>query len=37
MMSDAGKRLIESAQQVLDFAKAEDYRVHIPEAWPEYG
>jgi putative transcriptional regulator len=35
MMSDAGKRLIESAQQALDFAKGntatEDYRVHIPD------
>lgn len=35
MMSDAGKRLIESAQQALDFAKGtaniEEYRVHIPE------
>jgi putative transcriptional regulator len=34
MMSDAGKRLIESAQQALDFAKgnaaADNYRVHIP-------
>ena len=34
-MSKAGKRLIESAQQALDFAegKAEvsDYRVHIPD------
>jgi putative transcriptional regulator len=34
-MSDAGKRLIESAQQALDFAKgttnAEEYHVHIPE------
>ena len=34
-MSDAGKHLIESAQQALDFAKgnatAEDYRVHIPD------
>ena len=35
-MSDAGKRLIESAQQALDFiegkADAAQYRVHIPEA-----
>lgn len=35
MMSDAGKRLIESAQQALDFlegkAKVEAYRIHIPE------
>ena len=34
-MSDAGKRLIESAQQALDFARgtadSTDYRVHIPE------
>lgn len=35
-MSDAGKRLVESAKQALEFAKgAADtsaYRVHIPEA-----
>lgn len=35
-MSDAGKRLIESAQQALDFAKgttsAEEYHVRVPEA-----
>lgn len=34
-MSDAGKRLIESAQQALDFiegkANENEYRVHIPE------
>ena len=34
-MSDAGKRLVESAQQALDFAKGdaptEGYRVHIPD------
>ncbi len=34
-MSDAGKRLIERAQQALAFARGtadiEDYRVHIPE------
>jgi putative transcriptional regulator len=34
-MSKAGKRLIESAQQALDFvegaADAQEYRVHIPE------
>lgn len=34
-MSKAGKRLIESAEQALAFAKGEadeaDYRVHIPE------
>jgi hypothetical protein len=34
-MTDASKRLIESAQQALEFAKgnapAEDYRVHIPD------
>jgi hypothetical protein len=34
-MSYTGKRLIESAQQALDFAKgtanAKDYRVHIPD------
>lgn len=36
-MSRAGKRLIESAEQVLAFAKGEakekeaDYRIHIPE------
>lgn len=34
-MSEAGKRLIESAQQALDFAKGtanpEQYRVHIPQ------
>ncbi len=35
-MTKAGKRLIESAEQALAFAKGEadteDYRVHIPEA-----
>ena len=35
-MSRAGKRLIESAEQALAFAKGEakeaDYRVHSPEA-----
>lgn len=35
-MSDAGKRLIESAKQALEFAKGtadtNAYRVHIPEA-----
>jgi putative transcriptional regulator len=35
-MSKAGKRLIESAQQALDFvegkAEASDYRIHIPDA-----
>lgn len=34
-MSKAGKRLIESAQQALDFvegkAEASDYRIHIPD------
>ena len=34
-MSDAGKRLIESAQQALDYAREtadiEEYRVHIPD------
>jgi putative transcriptional regulator len=34
-MSDAGKRLIESAQQALDFASGstatDNYRVHIPD------
>jgi putative transcriptional regulator len=34
-MSEAGKRLIESAQQALDFVEgnvdAKDYRIHIPE------
>ena len=34
-MSNSGKRLIESAQQALDFvegrAEANDYRIHIPE------
>lgn len=34
-MTDAGKRLIESARQARDFAKgtanAKEYRVHIPE------
>lgn len=34
-MSEAGKRLIESAQQALDFAEGRadtnDYRVHIPD------
>jgi len=33
-MSEAGKRLIESAQQALDFARGvantEEYRIHIP-------
>ena len=35
IMSKAGKRLIESAQQALDFAEgkaeADSYRVHFPE------
>lgn len=34
-MSEAGKRLIESAEQALTFAEGraepEDYRIHIPE------
>ena len=34
-MSDAGKRLIESAQQALDFAEGKadttQYRIHIPK------
>jgi putative transcriptional regulator len=34
-MSEAGKRLIKSAQEALDFAKGtanlDEYRVHIPE------
>jgi len=35
-MSETGKRLIEAAQQALDFvegtADAKEYRIHVPEA-----